>query len=270
MSAVTSISTRSAPAFLAVAPRFAGREPVVRRVARVPLQFDSADVLLTRRRPPSMLRVQDRRKPDDWDKRNESLSGRFLPLDPSDEVVLDELERAAPGGRAAEDPEGPPATAYGTAASGPKWSKRAEAAKKRWADPLYRAKMLDMRAAKKERDLLNAGGVVGEEKGSPGKAARKKKLQIGKLDSITMSRAEMANAINEYAQSNQRRSEKLASFHRDRATWMARRLSDGQMLRDGLDSDDSKKKRQEERQAVARKRHVVRAKAKAANINEAT
>jgi hypothetical protein len=199
----------------------------------------------------TMLRVQQRRRPEDWDKRQENLSGRFLSLDPGDEALLDELERdpaadAADGGLSF-GPDGPPLTAYGTTATGPTWSKRADAAKKRWADPAYRANMLAKRAEKKLRDI-KAGLVPDPE--------TKRKIHIGRLDSITLSSEEKANAINAYARSNRKRSEKIKAYHHDRAAWMARRLSSGEESRLKSSQVDYKKDRQLERQAVARKRHA--------------
>jgi hypothetical protein len=165
-----------------------------------------------------MLRVQRRRRPENWDKRQESLSGRFLPLDPGDEALLDELERDSSDlGEASLSfgPDGPPVAAYG-APPGPTWSRRADAAKKRWADPAYRANMLAKRAEKKRRDV-EAGLIPDPE--------AKRKVHIGRLDSITLSSEEKAKAINDYARSNKKRSEKITAYHRDRTAWMADRLS---------------------------------------------
>lgn len=199
---------------------------------------------------PFMLRVQKRRRPEDWEKRLSSLSGRFLPLDPADEAVLDVLERRNDKNSTEEDlipcgPEGPPSRAYGTL-SKTKWSKRAEAAKKRWADPAYRAKMLAMRAEKRQQDI---------EAGIKSPPKMKRRVQIGRLDSITLSSEEKAKAINSYALSNKRRSEKLTLYHRDQRTWIANRLSSGEQMRFCSTVEEYKKQRQEARQAIARKRH---------------
>jgi hypothetical protein len=207
----------------------------------------------------TMLRVQQRRRPEDWDKRQESLSGRFLPLDPGDEALLDELERtgadAADGGLSF-GPDGPPLAAYGTSATGPTWSKRADAAKKRWADPVYRANMLAKRAEKKLRDI-QAGLIPDPE--------TKRKVHIGRLDSITLSSEEKAKAINAYARSNKKRSEKITAYHFDRAAWMAKRLSSGEESRLKSSQVDYKKDRQLKRQAAARKRHAQQRLAKEAS-----
>lgn len=220
-----------------------------------------------------MLRVQKHRIPEEWSNESRGISNRFLPLDPGDEVILDELagtstesraEQLGPGASVFDSSasnvygggvgEGPPAAAYGPGGGrsedGRKWSKRSEAAKKRWADPEYRAKMLAKRQEKRRQDA-EAGLIV------EGKA----KVEIGRLDSITLSGEEKAAAINAYARSNTRRSEKLMRFHRDERTWMENRLSEGEKLRFS-GSEEFKKARQEQRQAAARKRHA-RARARA-------
>lgn len=182
----------------------------------------------TLQRPPStssrrkslqvtMLRVQRKRRPEDWDKRNSGLSGRFLPMDPRDEAILDILEGVSPrkvDGEESYGSEGPPSEAYGQAnISGEpqKWSKRSEAARKRWADPEYRAKMLQKRAEKRRRDS---------------DAASIPKIEIGVMDSITLVDEPRAKAINAYARSNKLRSEKITAFHKNRKLWMENRLKD--------------------------------------------
>lgn len=165
----------------------------------------------------TMLRVQRKRRPEDWEKRNSGLSGRFLPMDPRDEAILDILGGISQHGEDGEEsygPEGPPSEAYGqTPASGEqrKWSKRSEAARKRWADPEYRAKMLQKRAEKRRRDS---------------DAASIPKIEIGVMDSITLADEPRAKAINAYARSNKLRSEKITAFHKDRKLWMENRLKD--------------------------------------------
>lgn len=142
-------------------------------------------------------------------------------MDPRDQAVLDLLE--GDGGRSASieeesyGPEGPPTDAYGDSMLGgaKKWSRRSEAARKRWADPAYRAKMLEMRAEKRRRDA--------EASGEPPK---QHKVEIGPMDSIRLCDEEKAKAINDYARSNKLRSEKITVFHRDRRLWMENRLKD--------------------------------------------
>lgn len=166
----------------------------------------------------TMLRVQKKRRPEDWDKKMSSLSGRFLPLDPGDETVLEALDRETgrgPGVQDSYDADEPSVSEYGdyTPVSMKKWSKRSEAARKRWADPAYRAKMLQKRAEKRRRDAEAAGEQP------------KAKVEIGRMDSITLCNDEKAKAINDYARSNQLRSEKITAFHHNRTQWMADRLS---------------------------------------------
>lgn len=200
----------------------------------------------------TMLRVQDKRRPEDWDKRNSSLSGRFMPMDPREENVLDVLENFERGpSPETYGPEGPPSDAYGDSGvplASRKWSKRSEAARKRWADPVYRAKMLEKRAEKRRRD--DAASNDEPEKGH--------KLEIGCMDSIALSEENKANAINAYARSNQLRSEKITAFHRNRKLWMEKRLddspkhlSDDQYLQKKLDI-------QEKRRQAALKRAEMR------------
>lgn len=204
----------------------------------------------------TMLRVRGHRKPEDWDRKMKTLSGRFLPLDPRDEVILDVLEkgRCGPEMITAEEygEEGPPSSEYGTS-NKPQWSRRAEAAKKRWADPEYRAKILAKREEKKRRDIESGKRP----------ADTKPKVHIGATDSITMSSDIKAREINNYARSNKLRSEKISAYHRDRAAWMENRLSEGEEARFQRTRDEFKKQRQEARQAIARRRHARRREAKA-------
>lgn len=147
-----------------------------------------------------------------------TLSGRFLPLDPRDEHILDTLERDTRGQRLEDiyGPEGSSADAYGDSGLGApeKWSRRSEAARKRWADPAYREKMLEKRAEKRRRDAEAACEQP------------KAKVEIGVMDSITLCDDDKAKAINDYARSNKLRSEKVTAFHRNRREWMENRLKD--------------------------------------------
>lgn len=182
---------------------------------------------------PSMLRVSKHRRPP----QSPGLSGRFLPFDPGDEAILDELESEKRTFRAesTEDGRGEDGST-GTSPEKTVWSRRSEAAKKRWADPTYRAKML-----KKRRRKVEAAG----------------KVRIGSMDSITLSGDEKAREINDYVRSCKRRSESLAAFHRDGAAWMKKRLDDGEDLRRGREVEGLLKRR-ERRREVARKRHEAR------------
>lgn len=192
-----------------------------------------------------MLRVQKKRRPDDWEKKNSKLSGRFLPMDPRDEAIIDlfENDNRRPDVEREYGPEGPPSQAYGESAPGrpKKWSKRSEAARKRWADPSYRAKMLEKRAAKK-RMKEEANGVP------------KHKVEIGRMDSITLCDDDKAKAINDYARSNKLRSEKISAFHRNRKLWMETRLSKGQPKLTDEEYVKKKKEAQQKRKEIALKR----------------
>lgn len=170
-----------------------------------------------------MLRVPKHRRPPP----PPGLSGRFLPLDADDERLLDELARGRhmPGGRFADD--------GGSEKEKEAWSNRSEAAKKRWADPTYRAMMLTKRRRKK---------------------AAEGKVRIGSMDSVTLSGDEKAREINDYVRSCKRRSESLEAFHRDGAGWMKRRLEEGEGIRRGREAEGLAE-RQKRRKAVARKRH---------------
>lgn len=191
-------------------PRSMHGGPVLRRHAPTSPKRNSQKV--------TMLRVQSKRRPEDWEKRNSGLSGRFLPMDPRDEALLDILSGTTPRGSIDEEEpygsEGPPTEAYGqmaTSAEPRKWSKRSEAARKRWADPDYRAKMLQKRAEKRRRDS---------------DATSMRKIEIGVMDSITLADEPRAKAINAYARSNKLRSEKITAFHKNRKLWMENRLKD--------------------------------------------
>lgn len=199
--------------------------------------------------PITMLRVQQKRRPENWDKRNSNLSGRFLPMDPQDETILDILEGTAPHGNGGEEtygPEGPPAAAYGESpvpAEPRKWSKRSEAARKRWADPDYRAKMLQKRAEKRRRDS---------------EASSTPKIEIGVMDSITLADEHRAKAINAYARSNRLRSEKITAFHKNRKVWMENRLKNSPKLLSEQEKIQLKLDTRERRRQAALKRSCIK------------
>lgn len=191
----------------------------------------------------TMLRVRKSRLPEDWESRAHSLSGRFLPLDPREENVLDILDGSVGGTEEEFGTEGPPSAAYGNSAEPGRartWNKRAEAARRRWKEPAFRAKMLAKRAAKKARD----------------EAARTPRIEIGCMDSITLCDDDRAKMINDYVRSNRLRSEKITAYHRDRRTWMETRLSAGEDLRWRMNRVEYKKQRQDKRQEEARRRHA--------------
>lgn len=168
-------------------------------------------------------------------------------MDPRDEVILDLLENDSHRipDEQAFGPQGPPSDAYGTSAINgqKKWSRRSEAARKRWADPAYRAKMLEKRAEKRRRDAEMAG-----------EPPKQHKVEIGRMDSITLCDEEKAKAINDYARSNKLRSEKITAFHRDRRTWMETRLKDSPSRLSDEEYDKRKKETQERRRQSALKR----------------
>lgn len=198
-----------------------------------------------------MLRVRRSRLPRDWGDKSSSLSGKFLPLDPKDENVLEALEDYASGakyGKVDDDfgEEGQSASAYQDSAESGRtgeWSKRSEGAKKRWSDPLYRQKMLEKRAEKKKANAAARGPT-------------RHRIEIGTMDSITLCDDDKARAINDYARSNRLKSEKLTAYHRDRRTWMETRLSQGEDLRWRLNRVEYKKQRQDKRREEARRRHA--------------
>lgn len=202
-----------------------------------------------------MLRVQKKRRPENWDEKLSKLSGRFLPMDPRDETILDLLEKdkRLPDLDYDYGPEGPTREAYGESSIGrstpSKWSRRSEAARKRWADPCYRAKMLEKRKAKRKMNEEANGGS-------------KQKVQIGRMDSITLCDDDKAKAINDYARSNKLRSEKISAFHRNRRLWMEERLNSGQSQAKLSDEEYVNKKlqiQQKRREVALRRARNMRA-----------
>lgn len=214
-----------------------------------------------------MLRVQSKRRPDDWEQRQTGLSGRFLPMDPRDEAVFEILENKSTHSIDSNyGPEGPPSEAYGSPMAGQprKWSKRSEVARKRWADPQYRANMLQKRAEKRRRDAA-AGG----DDELPPKVPAEPRLEIGVMDSIALSDEPRAKAINAYARSIKLRSEKITAFHRNRKLWMEDRLKDSpQHLSDEDIIQQKLDKRERRRQAALKRVRNIRAKKDSSQQNE--
>ncbi|KAA8491813.1 hypothetical protein FVE85_8295 [Porphyridium purpureum] len=124
-----------------------------------------------------------------------------------------------------------------------KWSRKSEAAKRRWANPEYRRKILAKRRAKM------AAAKLAE------KPVRTRGVQIGAMDSVTHSSDEKAAAINRYARSLKLRSERMQLYKRDQMTWMNERLDEGAPLRRAYVDPELKKKRREERSRLAEERH---------------
>ncbi|KAI0562206.1 hypothetical protein FGB62_64g028 [Gracilaria domingensis] len=178
-------------------------------------------------------------------------------MDPRDEAIINLLEgdNSLPEVETEYGPEGPPAEAYGDSGLGrpKKWSKRSEAARKRWADPSYRAKMLEKRAAKRRMNEEANGGP-------------KQKVEIGRMDSITLCDDDRAKAINDYARSNKLRSEKISAFHRNRKLWMETRLSTGRPKLTDEEYVQMKKAQQEKRRDIALRR-VRNSRAKKTNAD---
>lgn len=192
-----------------------------------------------------MLRVQKMRRPENWDKITSSLSGRFLPLDPRDEEIIDLLVRDSNPFVSLEDvynAEGPPVGAFDDGTTGQrKWSRRSEAARRRWADPAYRVKVLEKRAEKRRKSAEMSEG-------------HKAKVEIGPVDSITLCNDDKAKRINDYARSNKLRSEKLTGFHRNRKQWMENRLRDSPMRLSDEEYVDRKIEKRERRRYFALER----------------
>lgn len=122
-----------------------------------------------------------------------------------------------------------------------RWNRRSEAAKKRWADPEYRAKMMNSRQKTKRE-----------------KASQNKRVEIGPMDSIVGSSDQKSKMIMDYAIANAKRADKIRRFHHQRASWMRERLSGGQDKRDSFNNDDFKLERKQKRSEVARKRQQRR------------
>jgi len=192
-----------------------------------------------------MLKVPKSKRPAGWEGPPTTLSGRFLPLDPRDEMFLDNMSHAPySGGTDVEyGSEGPPSSAYsGSPEPGRSkmWNKRAAAAKRRWEDPEYRAKMLEKRRTTKNKNNKKKNGGIG----------------IGACESITLVDDERAKEINDYARSNRLKSEKITFYHRDRKGWMESRLHEGEEIRHRMNKVEYKKEMQEKRQQRARLRHA--------------
>lgn len=151
--------------------------------------------------------------------------------------------------------EGPTAQAFTDDTAGvQKWSRRSEAARKRWADPVYRAKVLEKRAEKRKQNGHRA------------------KVSIGPVDSITLCSDDKAKAINDYARSNQLRSEKITAFHRNPKLWMENRLRDSPMKLSDEEYVNKKILRQERRRrfALQREERLRAAKASSESAHDGT
>uniref|UniRef100_A0A7S1THJ2 Uncharacterized protein n=1 Tax=Compsopogon caeruleus TaxID=31354 RepID=A0A7S1THJ2_9RHOD len=126
-----------------------------------------------------------------------------------------------------------------------RWSRRAEAAKKRWADPEYRAKMMSSR--RRAKDSANA-------------SLHHPRVEIGPMDSIVGSSDQKARMIIAYANANAKRAEKVRNFHQNQAQWIQDRLDAGAESRELRSSEQRKLETQQRRSEIARKRQACRKK----------
>uniref|UniRef100_A0A7S0BQY4 Uncharacterized protein n=1 Tax=Rhodosorus marinus TaxID=101924 RepID=A0A7S0BQY4_9RHOD len=170
------------------------------------------------------------------------LQGRFLPADSENIAKADEVDEEN-FDILGDVREGLPSS-YFELPEERKWNKRAQAAKKRWADPEYRKKMIQKRNLKKEK------GAEDEKKDGD---------EVGAIDSLSAPQEDEVPAGSDaHALANKLRSEKLESHHRDKTKWMEERLASGAELRDRLNNDEFKAERQEKRKQMAIKRHRKR------------
>lgn len=146
-------------------------------------------------------------------------------------------------------------------------NRRSEAARRRWQDPEYRAKMQAARA----RNLVKRsehtvppraarqadGASTLQAFAEPADVSKQEGLiEIGVGDSITHCDDAKAAVINSYVMRNKLRSEKLIMFHHDKQRWMNNKLQQGEPLRLMIKSKDLKRQRQMLRQQEARERHA--------------
>ncbi|KAJ8904389.1 hypothetical protein NDN08_000908 [Rhodosorus marinus] len=170
------------------------------------------------------------------------LQGRFLPADSENRHKSEEVDEQN-FDILGDVREGLPSS-YFELPEEKKWNKRAQAAKKRWADPEYRKKMMEKRNLKKKK------GKEDEKKDGD---------EVGSIDSISPPPDDEVQVSSDaQALANKLRSEKLESHHRDKTKWMEERLASGAELRDRLNNDDYKAKRQEKRKQMAIERHRKR------------
>mmetsp|Transcript_11342 Transcript_11342/g.30559 ORF Transcript_11342/g.30559 Transcript_11342/m.30559 type:complete len:323 (+) Transcript_11342:192-1160(+) len=122
------------------------------------------------------------------------------------------------------------------------WSRRSEAAKRRWADPKYRKKILEKRRAKM---------MAARTKNAP-------RVRIDTTDSVTLSSDEKAAKLDRYVRSNQLRAEARRRYLHDQHEWMRARLADGAPARLRRDDPDFLRERQRQRSLIARRRHQLK------------
>jgi hypothetical protein len=140
-------------------------------------------------------------------------------------------------------------------------NRRSEAARRRWQDPQYRAKMQAARARNlvrlSEHTVLRGGASTAEEDIEVADVSGQEGvIEIGVGDSITHCDDAKAAVINSYVMRNKHRSEKLIMFHNDKQRWMDDKLQQGKPLRMLINSEDFKRQRQMLRQQEARARHA--------------
>eukprot|EP00166_Cyanidium_caldarium_P000625 ctg_1240.g414 len=169
-------------------------------------------------------------------------------------------------------------------------NKRSAAARARWADPLYKARVLEARRRTLNRrrrvalamDLcetrrhlemqpeqstesapLNGNGTVGGDGDHHNKmAARTPRLrschEVGPLDSVALSSEERSQQLIAYARANALRSARLKEMWSDRATWMRKRLEAGAVERHRRTDPEYRAVMRARRSEAARRRHEQR------------
>ena len=169
-------------------------------------------------------------------------------------------------------------------------NKRSTAARARWADPLYKTRVLEarrrtlnrrrrvalaMELCETRRHLemqpepstesasLNGNGTVGGDDDQHSKtAARTPRLrschEVGPLDSVALSSEERSQQLIAYARANALRSARLQEMWADRATWMRKRLEAGAVERQRRTDPERQAVMQARRSEAARRRHAQR------------
>lgn len=153
-----------------------------------------------------------------------------------------------------DDPDDQDDDASGVSASRVKlpgvWSNRSLAARRRWADPVYRENLLEKRRARRAA--------------RPEEPPRR--LAIGPLDSVVFSPSpaqtqiwrSKADDINRWARANQLRREKALKWKHDPIGWTRAHLEAGAQVRSQLDNTTYKELRREKRRLDAQARWATR------------
>mmetsp|Transcript_4098 Transcript_4098/g.5368 ORF Transcript_4098/g.5368 Transcript_4098/m.5368 type:complete len:403 (-) Transcript_4098:35-1243(-) len=144
------------------------------------------------------------------------------------------------------------------------WNTRSEAARKRWQDPEYKAKVLA-----KRRDTIEKKKKAKEEMLKSQLETNKQKEQVPNLTDVLsrldgeiyeISDQDLLEAVQKDIRSNKKRSDAMKKRYRQNNEWMEDRLKDGEELRSRLNNDEYKKERQRKRAEVARRRYENRRK----------